>query len=96
MDDEILVFNPTATSRFKIKGSKLNRSNLNGLTLGVIDNGKPNFDVLAKHMAKILQEEYGVAHVVYKSKESSAVPAPAALYQELAATCDFVITGSGD
>jgi hypothetical protein len=96
MDDEILVFNPTATSRLKMTGVRLNRSDLNGLTLGIIDNGKPNFDVLAGHMAKILQEEYGVANVVYKSKASSAVPAPAAVYDELAAQCDLVVTGSGD
>jgi hypothetical protein len=96
MDDEILVFNPTATSRLKMEGPRLNRSHLRDLTLGVIDNGKQNFDVLARHMAEILRKEYGVASVVYKTKESPAEPASSVVYQKLAAQCDLVITGSGD
>ena len=96
MTDNILVYNPTAKSQLKMKTVRLNRPDLKGLNLGVIDNGKPNFDVLAGYMLKILCEKYGGADVIYKKKKSSAIPALDADYQEMAAHCDLVITGAGD
>jgi len=96
MTDKILVYNPTAKSQLKMETVRLNRSNLKGLNLGFIDNGKPNFDVLTEHMSKILCEKYGVADIIYRKKAAAAIPALDADYEKMAAHCDLVITGSGD
>ena len=74
---------------------------LSGMTqpdkvIGFLDNSKRNFSNLADDMAGILQSEYGVASVMRRSKSNPSEPAPAAIIEELAATCDLVITGSGD
>ena len=95
MTADILIYNPTAASRERVTG-RVELSGLAGRTVGVIDNVKPNFDVLAKHLTGVLRERYGVAGVVYKAKGGPTMPAPEAFYEELARSCDLVITGSGD
>ncbi|MBX6377858.1 MAG: hypothetical protein IRY95_04840 [Clostridia bacterium] len=96
MPGEILVYNPTAVSRETLTAVRASRQGLKGLTVGVIDNAKPNFDVLAGHLARVLQEGYGVADVVYRAKRAPTVPAPESYYEDLAVRCDLVVTGSGD
>lgn len=96
MSDTILVYNPTAQSRLSVQGVSVPWNNLQGRVVGVIDNAKPNFDVLAKHLTRILQERHGVRKVVYQTKRAPTIGAPGEMYQGLAATCDLVITGSGD
>ena len=96
MQEEILVYNPTAESRRKLEEVVQGPTSLVGRRIGIIDNAKPNFDVLAKHLTGVLRERYGVAGVVYKAKGGPTMPAPEAFYEELARSCDLVITGSGD
>jgi hypothetical protein len=96
MPGEILVYNPTAVSREALTTVRVSRQGLKGLTVGVIDNAKPNFDVLVRHLAHILKEGYGVGDVVYRAKRAPTMPAPESYYEDLAARCGLVVTGSGD
>jgi hypothetical protein len=69
---------------------------LQGKVIGFIDNSKPNFQLLADDLAELLVARYGAAGVVRHRKLSASIPAPEGVFQDIAARCDLVITGSGD
>jgi hypothetical protein len=69
---------------------------LHGVTLGVLDNAKPNANHLLHEIAAGLRRVHGVARVVEFSKKISGVPAPPETIRSLAMECAVVLTGSGD
>ncbi len=69
---------------------------LTGKVVGFIDNTKPNFNHLVDDLADVLISNYGVKKVLKRGKRVQSVPAPEAVYAELEADADIVITGSGD
>jgi hypothetical protein len=69
---------------------------LSGKIVGFIDNTKPNFNHLVDDLADILLAKYGVKKVLKRGKRVQSVPASDAVYAELQAQADIVITGSGD
>ena len=69
---------------------------LRGKVVGFIDNTKPNFNHLVDDLADVLISNYGVKKVLKRGKRVQSVPAPEAVYAELEADADIVITGSGD
>lgn len=64
--------------------------------LGILDNGKPNFDNLMTEMRAVLADAFQVDDVVYRTKPSQSTPAPPEWLDELAGQCGLVLTGSGD
>jgi hypothetical protein len=71
-------------------------ASLAGKVVGFIDNTKPNFNHLVDDLAEILVANYGVKKVLKRGKRVQSIPAPEAVYAELQAEADVVITGSGD
>jgi hypothetical protein len=71
-------------------------TSLQGKTIGVLDNSKPNADKLAERLAVLLQERYGVAKVIIRRKLTAQQGAPKQYIEELAAQTDFVLAGLGD
>jgi hypothetical protein len=69
---------------------------LEGVTLGLLDNAKPNANHLLHAIAERLQWEYGVARVIEFSKSISGVPASPEAVEALAKECAVVLTVSGD
>ena len=69
---------------------------LHGKVVAFIDNSKPNFNHLADDLSELLVSRYGVARVVRHRKRAASVPALEAVYADIEANCDLVITGSGD
>ena len=96
MTGSILLYNPTAVRAGGAETTQQALSDLKGRVVGFIDNAKPNFDHLVDDLAALLTARYGVARVVKKKKRAASVPAEDSVYDELAAQCDLVITGSGD
>lgn len=62
--------------------------------LGILDNGKPNFDNLMTEVRTALADRVG--EVDYRTKPSQSMPAPPEWLGELARRCTLVLTGSGD
>ncbi len=91
-----LVYDPTAPTQGGQQHLRRTLDDLEGKVVGFIDNAKPNFHYLVDDLAELLRERYGVAGVVKRGKRGPAMPAPAAIIDELAEQCDLVITGSGD
>jgi len=71
-------------------------SRLVGMVVGFIDNAKPNFRYLVDDLSSILTAHYRVAQVHIRQKRAASLAAPDAMLQELLASCDLVIAGSGD
>ena len=68
---------------------------LQGKVIGIIDNGQANSTTMFQELAKLLQDKYRPAQVLFKTKPTHMQGAPKAIMEEFAAQCDAVITGLG-
>ncbi|MBI4524771.1 MAG: hypothetical protein HY695_13285 [Deltaproteobacteria bacterium] len=68
---------------------------LNGKTIGLLDNGKRNFDAYLDRTEELLRESFSFV-TVRRRKPTPLRGIPAELLEEMADGCDTVITGSGD
>jgi len=71
-------------------------SGLDGKTIGLLDNGKPNADRVLDAIAELLQERYQVKEVVRRHKGNVSLPAPATIMEDLIEKSDVIIAGVGD
>ena len=71
-------------------------SNLQGKTVGLIDNHKRNANVYLEALGQLLQSDYGVARVVTYRKISQSMPTPGEVLDQLASTCDALIHAVAD
>jgi len=69
---------------------------LDGLTVGFLDNTKANFDRLVGDIGRVLRDRHGVKDIVHRRKANASTPAAPELIAELAKTCDVVLAGSAD
>lgn len=70
--------------------------NLHGKTVGLLDNSKPNNDMLQARFEQLLRQNCDVAGVVRRRKLTAQQGAPKSYLDDLAAQADFVISGLGD
>jgi len=96
MPESSAVYVPTAPIEQKIEQARRTLETLQGCVVGFIDNAKPNFEHLVDDVAELLVSKYGVSTVIKRRKRAASIPAPDAMIEELAGSCDLVITGSGD
>ena len=71
-------------------------ASLDGLTIGLLTNGKLNADALLEETAAILQNRFGGDVLPMVAKASAGAPAPADTLKKLSLECDYLITASGD
>ena len=69
---------------------------LRGLTLGLLDNAKPNGSVLLTHTGRELQRAHGVREIRMYQKGYFGTPVEESLIQKILHHCDFVVAGIGD
>ena len=69
---------------------------LDGAVVGLLANGKPNADALLEMVCESLADRYAFRSVVARNKRNASRPCPTPLIEELAESCDVVITGNGD
>ena len=93
----VLVYDPTDTAPPAAASRPVPKAvRLQGSVIGFIDNAKPNFNHLVDDLARLLVERHGVASVIKRGKRGPSIPAPDEIFDELARSCDAVVTGSGD
>ena len=90
------VFDPTPNAGLKDSGRLIRLKHLRGVTIGFIDNSKPNFDYLVDDLAQLLRSRYGVDKVVRYRKRVAGMGTPEATMRDMTDQCSLVITGSGD
>ena len=69
---------------------------LQGITLGLLSNGKTNAERLLKLIAEELNDTFNLGEVIQEAKGSAGINCPRELLENLVARCDAVITGMGD
>ncbi|MBI3966875.1 MAG: hypothetical protein HY329_14680 [Chloroflexi bacterium] len=71
------------------------QADLQGKTVGLLDNGQINADIFLGRLGELLVEQHGAAGIVHRKKEFWTKQASGELVDELAASCDVVVTGWG-
>ena len=71
-------------------------TSLDGLTIGLLTNGKLKADMLLRQTAAVLQARFGGSVLPMVAKGSAGAPAPADTLNNLSLECDYLITASGD
>jgi hypothetical protein len=88
------MLDPRGVASGDVKPGARRAQSLRGLRIGVLDNSKPNADVLLGRVAELLAERVGGASIHRWTKPGSS--RPATNHQEIAAAVDVVLTGSAD
>jgi hypothetical protein len=92
-----VLSNPTsshAASAFSLAPRR--HRDLNGKTVGLLENTKHNSDRLLDEIGELLERRYQVAGLVKESKPYFGRPVPEDQAKALAERCDVVITAVGD
>lgn len=91
----IRVLDPT-NERVAALGARAPRpASLQGLTIGIISNGKEGTKGYFAHLSQMLKAEHGVAQVVMRVKSNYSAPADAHIADEIR-NWHAVVTGIGD
>jgi hypothetical protein len=69
---------------------------LRGLTVGLLENTKPNGAVLLRSVGRELQERYGVREIRMFSKGYFGTPVEESVVQQMLHNCDFAVAAIGD
>jgi hypothetical protein len=96
MSASIRVYEPVAPCLAQPQKSRQALDTLAGKTIGFIDNSKPNFNLLAEDLSRLLIEKYGVKQVITRRKRSASQGLADNILEDLVAQTDAVVTGSGD
>lgn len=71
-------------------------STLDGKTLGLLDNGKPNAERLLREVADELGGVFRLRDVLMFTKPTSGTPVEQTQMEEILSTCDFAVVALGD
>ena len=69
---------------------------LAGLTVGLLENTKPNATVLLRAVGRELRDKYGVREVRMFSKGYFGTPVEESVVQQMLHNCDFAVAAIGD
>ena len=90
----ITVLSPLGINRVPAQPMARRIRTLDGVTLGILNNSKPNSLRLQQHVAELLGQKYALAGIVTKQKPSAAVGAED--IDTFAREVGAVITAIGD
>jgi hypothetical protein len=88
------VVTPLGTMVVAVKPLARRRPHLTGCRIGVLDNSKPNADVLLGRVAESLVARAGAVEIRRWRKPGAS--RPASNLDEIAAAVDVLLTGSAD
>ena len=69
---------------------------LRGLTVGLLDNGKPNGATILTAVGRELTRQYGVREARMFKKSYFGTPVDESVVSQLLQHCDFAVAGIGD
>jgi hypothetical protein len=69
---------------------------LQGLTVGLLDNTKPNGAVILRAVGRELQERYGVREIRMFRKGYFGTPVEESVVNQMLHNCDFAVAAIGD
>lgn len=69
---------------------------IDGLRIGILENGKLNAEEMLREFAQLFVERHGCTVRTLASKKNASAPAPSNTLVQVAQEVDFLITGLGD
>lgn len=69
---------------------------LKGKKVGLLNNSKPNVDLLYNYLAKWIQDRFQTGSVLRLMKANAAQPAPPGIVEKLSEEAQVVINAVGD
>jgi hypothetical protein len=69
---------------------------LRGLTVGLLDNGKPNGATILEAVGRELVRQYGVREARMFKKSYFGTPVDESVVHQMLRQCDFAVAGIGD
>ena len=94
--NELITLDPRGSSTHEDTGIASRPASLDGLTIGLLSNNKPNSELLLRDVASLVGEQYAIKEVVEANKGSHRIPAPPEMIADLAERCDVVITATAE
>lgn len=94
--DTFTILDPTVESITTSATLATRSKDLDGLTLGLLGNGRPNAVALLDAVYSILEEHYHFKKVIRVNKSDASRPAPEPMIEDIIKRCDLIITGVGD
>lgn len=92
-----LLLDPTGMSDQSPDGTLSPRPvSLKGLTVGLLDNTKPNSTLLLEEIAEQLRTHHGIGRSRMYTKDYFGTPLKQELLERIAGECDIVVTAVGD
>ena len=88
------LWSPFSGGQAKVGRLAPRKPTLAGLTIGVLDNGKPNAGVLLHRVAELLAQKTGAAGV--RGWRKPGASRPAEMIDDIAKSAHVVLTGSAD
>jgi hypothetical protein len=91
------LLDPTGDSEREINTTLMPRpGSLRGLTVGLLENTKPNAVPLLQAVGRELTDRYGVREVRMFRKGYFGTPVEENVIQQMLRNCDFAVAGIGD
>jgi hypothetical protein len=90
------ILHPAAEHKAQKFDVAVRLPNLEGLTVGLIDNHKRNANVYLEEVGRLLKARYGVASTITYRKQSQSMPTPVEVIDDLAARCNAIVHGVAD
>ena len=92
----IVILDPTVVAEPAEAKAAARLAGLDGKVLGLLANGKVNADRLLDLVGGELAARYRIRDVMVRIKPNASQVASEAMLDELARTCDAVVTAIGD
>ena len=90
------LYSPTSTAPKRKAFRALALASLEGMRLGILENGKLNAEEMLNEVATLFVERHGCTIRTLASKRNASAPAPSSTLVTVAQEVDFLITGLGD
>jgi hypothetical protein len=91
------LLDPTGDSERAINTTLAPRpQSLQGLTVGLLDNTKPNGVVVLRAVGRELRERYGVREIRMFQKGYFGTPVEESVVNQMLRNCDFAVAAIGD
>ena len=84
----------TAPKRKAVRAPAL--ATINGMRIGVLENGKLNAEEMLNEVAQLFVQRNGCTIRTLASKSNASAPAPGNTLVKVAQEVDFLLTGLGD
>ena len=92
----LTVLDPTIEAKIESSMISERPESLDGLTIGLLANGKLNSEEILQYVYEVINEKYKLGTPIYANKGNASKPCPPDLLENLANECDLIITSSGD